>query len=169
MERKGDEQRSNDRNEEDLEAQADAAADFLDELLGYMDIDAIAEPNLHNDHMYVDIVDGPEDDLSLLIGHHGQTLEAIQELTRMAVARRLDQRVRIIVDIEDYRKQREERLEERARELAERALETGREQELEPMNSYERKLVHDAAAAVGGVETSSRGEEPARFVVIKPL
>ena len=157
----GEDRRSNDRAEEDLEAQADAAADFLDELLGYMDIDAIAEPNLHGDHMYVDIVDGPEDDLSSADRAHGQTLEAIQELTRMAVARRLDQRVRVIVDVEDYRKQREERLEERARELAERALETGREQELEPMNSYERKLVHDAAAAVGGVETSSRGEEPA--------
>lgn len=169
MTREEEDQRSNERSEEDLEAQADAAADFLDELLGHMDIDAIAEPNLHGGHMYVDIVDGPEEDLALLIGRNGQTLEAIQELTRMAVANRLDQRVRVIVDVEDYRKRREERLEDRARELAERALETGREQELEPMNSYERKLVHDAAAAVGGVETSSRGEEPARFVVITPL
>ncbi len=171
MAHEGEDHRSADRSDvdDDLEAQADAAADFLDELLGHMDIDAIAEPNLSGGHMYVDIVDGPEDDMSLLIGRHGQTLEAIQELTRMAVARRLDQRVRVIVDVEDYRKRREERLEERARELAHRALETGREQELEPMNSYERKLVHDAAAAVGGVETASRGEEPTRYVVITPL
>ena len=84
-----------------------------------MDIDAIAEPNPQEGHMYVDIVDGPEDDMSLLIGRHGQTLEAIQELTRMAVGRRLDQRVRVIVDVEDYRKRREARLEEHARELAE--------------------------------------------------
>ena len=75
---------------EELEEQADAAADFLDELLARMDIDAIAEPNPQGAHMYVDIVDGHEDDMALLIGRHGQTLEAIQELTRMVVGRRLD-------------------------------------------------------------------------------
>jgi spoIIIJ-associated protein len=151
----------------DLENQADTAADFLEELLGYMDIDAIAEPNSQGSHMYVDIVDGPEDDMALLIGHHGQTLEAIQELTRMAVSRRLDTRVRVIVDVEDYRKRRSERLEERAQEIARRVAESGQEEELEPMNSYERKLVHDAAAEIDGIETISRGEEPNRFVVIR--
>ena len=151
------------------EEQADAAADFLDELLVRMDIDAIAEPNVHGGHMYVDIVDGPEADLELLIGRDGQTLEAIQELTRMVVSRKLDQRVRVIVDVDDFRKQRETRLEERARELAEQVRTSGREEELEPMNSYERKLVHDAAAEIDGVETLSRGEDPARYVVIRPL
>jgi spoIIIJ-associated protein len=155
-------------NLDELEEQADAAADFLEELLTRMDIDAIAEPNPHEGHMYVDIVDGPEEDMSLLIGRHGQTLEAIQELTRMVVGRRLDQRVRVIVDVEDYRKRREARLEEHARELAERVRETGREEELEPMNSYERKLVHDAVADVEGVDTESRGVDPERFVVIVP-
>jgi spoIIIJ-associated protein len=154
--------------QDQLEEQADAAADFLEELLSRMDIDAIAEPNPQEGHMDVDIVDGPEDDMSLLIGRHGQTLEAIQELTRMAVGRRLDQRVRIIVDVEDYRKRREARLEEHARELAERVRDEGREEELEPMNSYERKLVHDAVAAVEGVETESRGVDPDRYVVIRP-
>ena len=153
---------------DELEVQADAAADFIEELLSRMDIDAIAEPTEHAGHMYVDILDGPEDDMSLLIGNDGQTLEAIQELTRMAVGRRLDQRVRVIVDVEDYRKRREERLGERARELAERVRETGREEELEPMNSYERKLVHDAVAEIEGVETLSRGEDPERYVVISP-
>ncbi len=129
---------------DELEEQADAAADFLDELLARMDIDAIAEPNPHEGHMYVDIVDGPDEDMSLLIGRHGQTLEAIQELTRMAVGRRLDQRVRVIVDVEDYRKRREARLDEHAREIAERVAETGERKSPEPMNSYERKLVHDA-------------------------
>jgi spoIIIJ-associated protein len=153
---------------DELEEQADAAADFLEELLSRMDIDAIAEPNPQESHMYVDIVDGPEDDMSLLIGRHGQTLEAIQELTRMAVGRRLDQRIRVIVDVEDYRKRREARLEEHARELAEQVRDAGREEELEPMNSYERKLVHDAVAAVEGVETESRGVDPDRYVVIRP-
>jgi spoIIIJ-associated protein len=153
---------------DELEEQADAAADFLEELLARMDIDAIAEPNAHEGHKYVDIVDGAEEDMTLLIGRHGQTLEAIQEVTRMAVGRRLDQRVRVIVDVEDYRKRREARLEEDAREIAGRVRESGQEESLEPMNSYERKLVHDAVADVDGVETESRGVDPERYVVIVP-
>jgi spoIIIJ-associated protein len=150
-----------------LEEQADTAADFVDELLARMDIDAVAEPNLVGDHMYVDIVGEDEDDMALLIGRHGQTLEAIQELTRMVVGRRLDERSRIIVDVEDYRKRREDRLVQRAQEVARRVLHAGGEEELDPMNPYERKLVHDAVAEIGGLETSSRGEEPDRRVVIR--
>jgi spoIIIJ-associated protein len=153
----------------DLEEQADAVADFIDELLAKMEIDAIAEPSPRGTHMYVDIVDGPEDDMSLLIGRHGQTLDAIQELARMTVGRRLDERIRVIVDVGDYRKRREAQLEERAREVAERIAEQGGEEELEPMNPYERKLVHDAVAEVPGVETSSRGVEPNRSVVIRKV
>jgi spoIIIJ-associated protein len=153
----------------ELEEQADAVADFVDELLAKMDIDAIAEPNPQGGHMYVDIVDGPEDDMALLIGRHGQTLEAIQELARMAIGRRLDQRIRVIVDVEDYRKRRESRLEEDAREAALRVAADGGEYEFDPMNAYERKLVHDAVAGVDGVETVSRGEEPSRYVVIRTV
>jgi spoIIIJ-associated protein len=151
-----------------LEAQADAVADFLEELLGYMGIDAIAEPSPRGTHMYVDILDGPDEDMALLIGRHGQTLEAIQELTRMIVSRRLDERIRVIVDVEDYRKRQEAELEERAREIAERVAASGAEEELEPMNAYERKLVHDVVASVEGVESISRGEAPERYVVIQP-
>ena len=152
---------------EDLEDQADAAADFLEELLGLMGIEAVAEPTLEGSHMYVDIEGDDEDDLALLIGRHGQTLDAIQELMRLVVGRRLDERVRVIVDVEDYRKRREQRLGSRAQDLAQKVLRTGREEELEPMNPYERKLVHDAVGEVSGVETISRGEEPNRFVVIR--
>jgi spoIIIJ-associated protein len=152
---------------EDLEEQADSAADFLEELLGHMGIDAVAEPNLHGDHMYVDIVGDDEDDMALLIGRHGQTLDAIQELTRMVVGRHLDERVRVIVDVEDYRKRRETRLGERAAEIATRVLKSGAEEALEPMNPFERKIVHDAVARIDGVESSSRGEEPDRAVVIR--
>ena len=152
---------------EDLEDQADTAADFLEELLGHMGIDAVAEPNLHGDHMYVDIVGEDDDDMALLIGKHGQTLDAIQELTRMAVGRRLDERIRVIVDVEDYRKRRESRLEDRAREVAARVLKSGTEEIFEPMNPFERKIVHDAVAGIDGVESSSRGEDPDRAVVIR--
>ena len=85
----------------------------------------------------------------------------------MVVGRRLDERVRVIVDVEDYRKRRETRLEEKARETAERVLRTGQEEALEPMNPFERKIVHDAVSEIDGVESSSRGEEPDRSVVIR--
>jgi spoIIIJ-associated protein len=152
---------------EELERQADAVADFLEELLERMGIDAIAEPSSRGDHMYVDIVDGPEEDLSLLLGREGQTLDAIQELTRMAVGRQLDERVRVVVDVADHKKRQEDRLAAMGRAAAERALESGEEVEMEAMNSYERKIVHDAVATVDGVESSSRGEDPNRFVVIR--
>ena len=152
---------------EALEEQADTAADFVEDLLAKMGIDATAEPNVVNDRMYIDILGDDEDDLALLIGRHGATLEAIQELTRMVVSRRLDERCRVVVDVEDYRKRREERMIDRALQVARRVLETGQEQVLDPMNPYERKLVHDAVADLGGLETSSRGEEPERSVVIR--
>jgi spoIIIJ-associated protein len=150
-----------------LEEQADLAADFVEDLLAKMGIDATAEPNVVNDRMYVDIVGDDEDDMALLIGRHGATLEAIQELTRMVVGRRLDERTRVIIDVEDYRKRREERMIDRALQVARRVLETGQEEALDPMNPYERKLIHDAVADLGGLETSSRGEEPERSVVIR--
>ena len=158
----------NDQPTEDLEEQADAVADFVEDLLMKMDIDAIAEPSERGGRVYVDVVDGPEEDLALLIGKHGQTLDAIQELARQVVGHRLDERVRVLVDVEDYRKRRAEQLEEKAQEAADRALETGDEQELEPMDALERKIVHDAVAGIEGVASGSRGEEPNRFVVISP-
>jgi spoIIIJ-associated protein len=160
---------SDELREDDVEEQADAVADFVEDLLGHMEIDAIAEPTEHGGRMYVDILDGSEDDMALLIGKRGQTLDAIQELARQAVGHRLDERIRVIIDVEDYRKRRESRLEERAREVADRVLRDGGEEELEPMNALERKIVHDAVTEAEGVETFSRGEEPNRYVVIRRL
>ena len=155
--------------EPDLEEQADAMADFVEELLERMGVDAIAEPTTHRGHVYVDIVDGPEDDMALLIGRHGQTLDAIQELARTAVGRRLDDRIRVLIDVGDYRKRAEDRLVDHAREVAERVDRTGEEEHLDPMNAYERKLVHDVVAEFDGLESVSEGADPDRFVVIKPL
>jgi spoIIIJ-associated protein len=153
----------------DLEEQADAMADFVEELLERMGVDAIAEPTTHRGHVYVDIVDGPEDDMALLIGRHGQTLDAIQELARTAVGRRLDDRIRVLIDVGDYRKRAEDRLVDHAREVAERVDRTGEEEHLDPMNAYERKLVHDLVAEFDGLESVSEGTDPDRFVVIRPL
>lgn len=152
---------------EDLEEQADAVADFVEDLLDRMGIEATAEPAAYGGHMYVDIEGESDEDMALLIGRHGQTLAAIQDLSRLAVGRRLDERVRVIVDVEGYRKRREAKLVERAAEVAQRVAKTGREEEFEPMNPFERKLVHDAVAGVAGVESLSRGEEPNRLVVVR--
>jgi len=152
----------------DIEDQADAVADFVEELLTRMDIDAIAEPSEAGGRMYVDILDGDDADMALLIGKQGATLDAIQELARQVVGRRLDQRIRVLVDVEDYRKRRTSKAEEKARLAAERALESGEEQALEPMDALERKIAHDAIAQIDGVQTESKGDDPERYVVVFP-
>lgn len=155
--------------EDELDEEADVAADFLEDLLARIGIDASVEPNLEDGTMYVDILgSGPDDDdMALLIGRHGQTLEALQELTRHVVLRKTGLRCRIVVDVEDYKKRQRDRLIAKAREVAKRVARTGQEEELEAMTPYERKVVHDAVASVGGVESSSRGEDPDRRVVIR--
>jgi spoIIIJ-associated protein len=162
--------RANEPSEEELDEQADIAADFLDEVLSRMGIGASVEPNFEDGTMYVDILgSGPDDDdMALLIGRHGLTLEALQDLTRHVVSRKTEMRSRVVVDIEDYKKRQRDRLVTRAREVAKRVAHTRREEELDPMNAFERKLVHDAVAQVPGVESSSRGEDPERRVVVRP-
>ena len=153
---------------EQLEEQADAVADFVEELLSLMGIDAIAEPAAVGERLYVDIVDADDADLALLLGPEGQTLDAIQELARQVVSRQLDQRVRVIVDVQDFRKRREEQLQEQARAVADDVIRDGEERELDPMNPLERKIVHDTLAGIEGVGSLSRGEEPHRYVVVVP-
>jgi len=154
---------------EELEDQADIVVEFLDGLLERMGIEGTVETNYFEKTMYVDVL-GPEeddDDMALLIGRHGQTLEGLQELVRVAVGQKTGERCRVIVDVEDYKKRRRSRLAARAKSLAKKVERTGREEALEPMNPYERKIVHDAAATVSGVATESSGEEPQRHVVIR--
>jgi spoIIIJ-associated protein len=161
--------RPGDLTEDDLEEQGEIAADFIEGLLSRMGLTAGVELNFEDGTMYVDILgtDPDDEDMGLLIGRHGQTLEALQELTRTAVIHRTGLRSRVVVDVEDYKKRQRDRLEARAREIAKRVARTGQEEELEPMNPYERKLVHDVVAAVEGATSSSRGEDPERFVVIQ--
>jgi spoIIIJ-associated protein len=162
--------RAEELSDEDLDEQGEVAAEFLEGLLRRMGLSADVEPTLEDGTMYVDILgQGPDDeDMGLLIGRHGQTLDALQELARVAVGQRTGMRARIVVDVEDYKRRQRARLEARAREIAKRVARSGREEELEPMNPFERKVVHDAVAAVAGVQSSSRGEDPERRVVIRP-
>lgn len=156
---------------EELAEQGEVAADFMVELLSLMGIEADIEPRAEHGTMYVDVLgigDEADDDMALLIGHHGLTLEAIQEITRAVVLNRTGKRARVVVDVEDYRKRQRSRLEDEALDIAERVAQTGVAEELEPMNAYDRKIVHDAVATVDGVESESHGEGAERRVEIRP-
>jgi spoIIIJ-associated protein len=152
---------------EDVEEQAELAEDFLAGLLERMGVDADLDHDVVDGVMYVDVLAGGDEGIGLLIGRHGQTLDSLQELMRSAVQRQTLSPCRVMVDIEDYRKRRRTQLVERARASIAKVRRTGRSERLEPMNSYERKIVHDVANEVGGVETGSEGEDPERRVVIR--
>ena len=160
----GDLEEEAESEEERLAMAQEDALDFVDGLLEAMDVDGEASVEIRDRRVYVS-VEGSE--AALLIGHHGQTLDAIQELLRSAVQRQVRARVWVTMDVQGYRERRRESLRERAREMASRALDEG-EVELEPMNAFERKIVHDAIGEIEGVTSFSEGEEPYRRVVIAP-
>jgi spoIIIJ-associated protein len=112
-------------------------------------------------------VDG--DELGLLIGRHGQTIDAVQLLCFQAAFRGMRERKRVIVDAAGYRAQRREALEKRADRVSEQALGDARPVELEPMSAAERRVVHEYLREKPGIETYSEGDEPHRFVVVAPL
>jgi spoIIIJ-associated protein len=147
-----------------LEDIADTAKEFVSGLLDAMGLEATVDASLEPDRAVIE-VNG--DDLGMLIGRRGQTLDALQEVTRTAVQRRLRSRVRLLVDVEGYRSRRRASLAEYATAMATRAKERGTEIELEPMNAYERKIVHDAVADVEGASSFSEGEEPQRKVIVR--
>ncbi len=147
-----------------LDEEADAAADFLEGLLDAMDLPGDIQIRVHEDHAEVEIVNVGS---GRLIGRRGQTLDAIQELMRCALQRQFERRARVMVDIEGYRSRRLERLLEKAQEAVEVVLAEGEPQRLEPMDAFERKAVHRFVASHEGVTSGSRGREPTRRVVIE--
>jgi spoIIIJ-associated protein len=146
------------------EAVAETAKEFLSGLLESMDLEAEVESTTDDTSAFID-VNGEA--LGVLIGRRGQTLDALQELARTAVQRRLRSRVRLLVDVEGYRARRKASLADYARAIAERAKDRGTEIELEPMTAYERKIVHDAVGEIDGASSFSEGEEPNRKVVVR--
>ena len=143
---------------------AETGAEFLRGLLAAMELEAEVSSSTEGDSAFLDVVG---EGLGVLIGRRGQTLDALQEVTRTAVQRRLRSRARLLVDVEGYRARRRSSLADYAREIAERAKERGTEIELEPMTAYERKVVHDAVAEIDGASSFSEGEEPNRKVVVR--
>jgi len=146
------------------EAVAETAQQFLSGLLEAIGLQAEVVTSVEGNSAFVDVTG---DSLGILIGRRGQTLDALQELARTAVQRRLRARVRLLVDVEGYRARRRASLADYARAIAERAKERGTEIELEPMTAYERKIVHDAVSEIDGASSFSEGEEPNRKVVVR--
>jgi spoIIIJ-associated protein len=150
-----------------LAEEAEAAKEFLIGLLDALDADAIVSSRIIEDETIEVAVTGG--DLGLLIGPKGQTLAAVQELTRTVVQRRLGgRRGRLLVDVAEYRKKRRAALERFTTEVAAQVRASGTAKLLEPMTPPDRKVVHDTVNAIEGVSTSSEGEEPYRRVAITP-
>jgi spoIIIJ-associated protein len=150
---------------EQLEVEGDIAADYLEELLDIADLDGDLDMDVEGDRAAVSIV-GAE--LSQLVGPDGEVLEALQELTRLAVYRETGERSRLMLDISGYRADKRTQLEKLADDTVARVKETGQPASLEPMTPFERKVVHDAVAAAG-LTSESEGVEPRRYVVVLPV
>jgi spoIIIJ-associated protein len=149
---------------ERLEQEGEVAADYLEELLEIADLDGDLDMDVEGDRATVSIVGA---DLPQLIGTDGEVLEALQELTRLAVYRETGERSRLMLDISGHRAARRQELEERAAAVIAQVKESGQPVSLEPMSPFERKVVHDAVAAAG-LTSESEGVEPRRYVVILP-
>jgi len=147
-----------------LENEGDIAADYLEELLDIADLDGDLDMDVEGDRASVSIVGA---DLAQLVGRDGEVLDALQELTRLAVYRETGERSRLMLDISEHRAQQRVQLEALAQKTAAQVKETGNPVSLDPMTPFERKVVHDAIAAAGLV-SESEGVEPKRFVVVLP-
>lgn len=150
--------------EDRLVAEGEIAGDYLEELLDLLDFDGDIDLDVEGDRAIVSI-DGGED-LTKLVGRRGEVLDALQELTRLAVHQKTGERSRLMLDVASWRRRRRDELSALGDKVARRVAETGDREELAPMTPFERKIVHDAVAAVAGVHSESEGTEPSRRVVV---
>ncbi|HEX4433071.1 MAG TPA: R3H domain-containing nucleic acid-binding protein [Frankiaceae bacterium] len=149
----------------DLVQEGDVAADYLESLLDILDLDGDLDMDVEGERAVVAIVGKG---LGSLVGDKGETLEALQELTRLAVQREMGVRSRLMLDIGGFRAKRRAELASLGAEVAARVAANGEPERLSAMTPFERKVVHDAVAAVDGVHSESEGEEPSRRVVVLP-
>ena len=149
---------------EALETEGEIAADYLEELLDIADLDGDLDMDVEGDRASVSIVGA---DLSQLVGRDGEVLDALQELTRLAVYRETGERSRLMLDVSGFRARKREELVALAEKTISEVKDSGERRNLDPMSPFERKVVHDAVAAAG-LTSESEGVEPRRFVVILP-
>ncbi|MFI5100905.1 MAG: protein jag [Actinomycetes bacterium] len=144
--------------------EGDIAADYLEGLLDIADLDGDIDMDVENDRAIVSVVGA---DLGQLVGRDGEVLDALQELTRLAVLRETGERSRLMLDVSGHRARLREELTRLGAEAAETVKASGEPLSLKPMTPFERKIVHDAVAAAGLV-SESEGVEPMRYVVVRP-
>ena len=147
-----------------LEAEGDVAADYLEALLDIADLDGDIDMDVEGDRAMVAIVG---DNLGQLVGSSAKVLDALQELTRLAVTQQTGERSRLMLDVAGYRQERRDALTKLGADACERAKSSGESISMDAMSPFERKVVHDAVAAAG-LKSESEGQEPNRFVVIIP-
>ncbi|WP_373876713.1 Jag family protein [Lolliginicoccus levis] len=157
---------STDDLEERLVEEGEHAADYLEQLLDILDYDGDIDLDVEGDRAIVAIDGG--DDLNKLVGKHGEVLDALQELTRLAVQQSTGSRSRLMLDIASWRAGRRSELAALGSKVGQRVKNTGVSEALRPMTPFERKIVHDAVAEVEGVHSESEGQEPNRHVVVLP-
>jgi spoIIIJ-associated protein len=152
-------------SEDSLEEEGDIAADYIEGLLDIADLDGDIDMDVEGDRAVVSVVGATLDEL---VGDDGEVLEALQELTRLAVHRKTGLRARLMLDVGGFRARRRSELAELGRSLAAEVERTGEPRKLGAMTPFERKIVHDAVAEAG-LRSESEGEEPNRRVVIFPV
>ena len=152
------------RSDNPLDAEAEIAADYLEELLDIADLDGDIDTYIEGDRAHVSIVSESE----VLVGPNGEVLDALQELTRLAVMTETGDRSRLMLDVAGYRDRRRKELVALAADAVAEVKSTSDRVPLAPMNPFERKIVHDAVAAAG-LTSESEGEEPRRHVVVLPV
>ena len=149
----------------DLFRESEIAADYVEGLLDILDYDGDIDELVSGGRPMVEVVGGR---LNSLVGTRGATLEALQELTRLAVFRQTGSPSRLLLDVGGYRATRRKELGAIAKNAAEKVKEFGEAVRLEPMSAFERKCVHDVINALAGVESESEGVEPSRRIVVRP-
>lgn len=151
-----------------LEREGEVAADFLERLLDIADLDGDIDVDIDGDRASVAIIDSEEGRVPRrLVGQDGRVLEALQELTRMAVQAATGERSRLMLDVADHRAQRREAVVSVTRQAIDEVRASGRPTPLKPMSAFERKVAHDEVLAAGLI-SESEGTEPSRHVVVLP-
>lgn len=145
-----------------LEEEGDVAADYLEGLLDIADLDGDIDIDVENERASLAIAGGA---LQNLVGERGEVLDALQELTRLAVQTVTGERSRLMLDIDNFRSGKKVELTNLAKEIAKEVKESGENVKLKPMNAFERKVIHDTIQSLG-LTSESEGEEPNRCVVV---
>lgn len=148
-----------------LNDEADIAADYLEGLLDIVDYEGDIELGVRNNRPMVQIVADDDSDIKHLIGRHGEVVDALQQLARLAVQQKTGERSHLIVDVDGFLKRKRQHLRDVALDAVDEVRETGEPVNLKPMNSFERKVIHDVVREEG-LKSRSHGEEPHRYVTV---